>query len=111
MWIYLCAPIFSLHSVLMLSFTVFPKSFKPTSSVCPGSLTLVLLTMVTTAGVIKDEQEGKRTPETGWGQNQDLTFCHDDVDLTFHSCKCTFPGSAGAGLESRPGLLEAEPLS
>lgn len=81
------------------------------SSTWPGSLTLVLLTMVRTPGLNKDEQEGKYTPKTGWGQNQDLIFCRDAVDLMFHSCKCTFPGSAGAGLEARPGLLEVDPLS
>lgn len=34
------------------------------------------LTTVRMLGVIKDEQEGKHTPETGWGQNQNLSFCH-----------------------------------
>lgn len=32
-------------------------------------------------------------------------------EFTFHSSKPSFPGSAGAGLESRPGLLKVEPLS
>lgn len=51
------------------------------------------------------------TPWNRMGQNQNLTFCHDAVNSTFHPSKPTFPGSAGAGLESRPGLLKVEPLS